>query len=190
MRQLIAGLSWFIVLVYPFIVLFGLQLLPLRLLGLLLVVLAGLRIFLLRSQGGKSGLPILLSTLLLLIAIHAMLANDAAWLRFYPVAVNVVLLVMFGVSLRWGPPVIERLARVSEPDLTAAGVTYTRKVTIAWCLFFIVNGLIAWYTAVFASFDSWALYNGAIAYGLIGAMFGIEWLIRRKVKQVAHEHPK
>ena len=76
MRQLLAGLSWCIVLVYPFIVLFGLQLLPMRLLGLMLIVLAGLRILLLRSQVSKNGLPILLSTLLVLIAAHAMIANN------------------------------------------------------------------------------------------------------------------
>lgn len=190
MRQLLAGLSWCMVLVYPFIVLFGLQLLPLRLLGMMLICLAGLRIFLLRSHVSKSGLPILLSTLLLLTAIHAMIANDPGGLRFYPVAVNVVMLGMFSASLRWGPPVIERLARMSEPDLPPAAVDYTRKVTIAWSLFFIGNGLVAWYTAVFASFDIWALYNGAIAYGLIGAMFTIEWLIRRRVKQAGNAHPE
>lgn len=183
MRKLLAGFSWCLVLVYPFIVFFGLQLLPLQLLGLMLIVLAGLRIFLLRSQVGKSGLPIILSALLLLLSVHAMIANDPAWLRFYPMAVNVVMLGLFGVSLRWGPPVIERLARMSEPDLPVAAIGYTRKVTIAWCLFFAGNGFIAWYTAMFSSFDTWALYNGAIAYGLIGAMFTIEWLIRRRVKQ-------
>jgi uncharacterized membrane protein len=53
-------------------------------------------------------------------------------------------------------------------------------------LFFIGNGLIALYTALFASFDAWALYNGAIAYGLIGLLFGGEWLFRRWVKQAAN----
>jgi uncharacterized membrane protein len=190
MKQLLAVLSWGLVLVYPFIVLFGLQLLPLRMLAALLIVLAGIRICLLRSQAGKSGLPILLSILLLLIAVHAMIANDPYWIRFYPVAVNVVLLGMFGGSLRWGPPVVERLARMSEPELPATAVAYTRKVTFAWCLFFIGNGLIAWYTAVFTSFETWALYNGAISYALIGAMFAIEWLIRRRLKQVVSAHPQ
>jgi uncharacterized membrane protein len=177
------------VLVYPFIVLFGLQLLPMRQLGLMLVVLAVLRILMLRSQWSRGGLPILLSILLLLIAVHAMIYNDPVLLRFYPVAVNTVMLGMFGASLRWGPPIIERLARMSEPDLPIAAIAYTRKVTIAWSLFFAVNGLIAWYTAVFSSFDTWALYNGAVAYVLIGLMFTAEWLIRRRVKRNLNAHP-
>ena len=32
--------------------------------------------------------------------------------------------------------------------------------------------------ALFASFGTWALYNGGIAYGLIAAMFGAELLTR------------
>jgi uncharacterized membrane protein len=78
---------------------------------------------------------------------------------------------------------------MSEPDLPIAAIAYTRKVTIAWSLFFAVNGLIAWYTAVFASFDTWALYNGAVAYVLIGLMFTAEWLIRRRVKRNLNAHP-
>jgi uncharacterized membrane protein len=54
-------------------------------------------------------------------------------------------------------------------------------VTFAWCAFFIGNGAIALYTAMFASFASWTLYNGLIAYLLIGAMFGGELLTRRRV---------
>lgn len=188
MRQLLAGLTWSMVLVYPFIVLFGLQLIPLRQLGLILVVLAGLRILMLRTQLPRDGLPILLSILLLLIAVHTMINNDPAWLRYYPIAVNAVMLGMFWASLLWGPPIIERLARLSEPELPVAAVAYTRKVTIAWSLFFAVNGLIAWYTAVFASFDTWALYNGAVAYALMGTIFTIEWLIRRRVKRNFNAH--
>ena len=45
-------------------------------------------------------------------------------------------------------------------------------------LFFIVNGAIALWTALAASDATWALYNGLIAYGLMGAMFAGEWLLR------------
>jgi uncharacterized membrane protein len=186
MSRLFASLSWCMVLVYPFIVLFGLRVLPLQYLGIFFIVLAGLRLALLRSQAKKNILPMLLSLVLLLVAAHAVLANDPKGLRFYPVAVNTVMLFVFATSLWNGPSFIERLARISEPDLPSAAVAYTRKVTVVWCLFFIGNGLIALYTALFSSFDTWALYNGAIAYGLIGLLFGVELLFRRKVKQAAN----
>jgi uncharacterized membrane protein len=51
-------------------------------------------------------------------------------------------------------------------------------VTRAWCVFFVANGGIALWTALAASDATWALYNGAIAYVLIGAMLAGEWLLR------------
>ena len=186
MSRVLASLSWCLVLVYPFVVLFGLRVLPLHYLGIFLVVLAGLRLMLLGSQGQKSLLPMLLSLILLLVAVHTLLANDPKWLRFYPVAVNAVMLGIFVVSLWRGPSFIERLARISEPDLSSVGVAYTRKVTVVWCLFFAGNGLVALYTSLYSSFDTWAIYNGAIAYVLIGILFGVEWLVRCRVKGVAN----
>jgi uncharacterized membrane protein len=51
-------------------------------------------------------------------------------------------------------------------------------VTQLWCAFFIANGAVAIYTALFGSRDDWALYNGLIAYLLMGGLFGGEWLYR------------
>jgi uncharacterized membrane protein len=48
-------------------------------------------------------------------------------------------------------------------------------------VFFVCNGAIAAVTALAASDRVWALYNGAIAYGLIGAMFAGEWIVRQRV---------
>ena len=104
-------------------------------------------------------------------------------LKLYPVLVNAVLLVVFGVSLWRGPPVIERLARLGEPDLPPEGVAYTRRVTQAWCLFFVFNGALAAATALWCSTEGWTLYNGFIAYLLMGAMFAGEWCLRRRLKE-------
>lgn len=105
-------------------------------------------------------------------------------MRAYPVAINAVMFCLFFGSLR-GQPFIERLARLQEPDLPPAGVRYTRQVTRAWCVFFIVNGAIAAWTALFSDLATWTLYNGLISYLLMGLMFAGEWLIRRRVRGVA-----
>ena len=52
---------------------------------------------------------------------------------------------------------------------------------LAWIGFFLVNGTIAVWTVVWGTIDQWALYNGLIAYLLIGAMFAGELLVRRRV---------
>ncbi|WP_151441912.1 hypothetical protein [Halomonas lysinitropha] len=104
-------------------------------------------------------------------------------MRAYPVAVNAIMLAIFLASLFQGMPIVERLARLREPDLTAAGVRYTRRVTWAWCGFFIINGTIATWTVFHTDLAVWTLYNGVISYGLIGLMFGSEWLLRQRLRR-------
>ena len=114
-------------------------------------------------------------------------ALNALPLKLYPVLVNAVLLIVFGLSL-WRPPsVVERLARLTQPDLPPRGVAYTRQVTRVWCAFFVVNGGLAAATALWASDAVWALYNGLLAYGLMGALFAGEWLVRQRVMK-RHGH--
>lgn len=103
--------------------------------------------------------------------------------RIYPVAVNMAMLWAFARSL-WRPPsMIERFARVVEPDLDARGVRYTRKVTVIWIGFFAINGSIALWTAVAGSWLQWTLYNGAISYILAGLLFASEYLVRQRVRR-------
>lgn len=104
--------------------------------------------------------------------------NSSSAVLFYPVLVNAVLLTVFAASL-WRPPtVIERIARIREPTLPPAAVVYTRRVTIVWSVFFALNGAVALYTAVATPLETWTLYNGFIAYLLIGALFVTELAIR------------
>lgn len=120
------------------------------------------------------------------LAAWAFLLNGALPLKLYPVMVNAGMLLAFALSLHFGPPLIERFARLREPELPPAAVAYTRKVTQVWCVFFVLNGSAALVTALWASERVWALYNGLIAYVLIGALFVGEWLVRQRVKARAH----
>lgn len=118
----------------------------------------------------------------LLLAALAVSANALLPLKLYPVLVNASLLAAFGYTLLAPPSMVERLARLREPDLPAHAVAYTRKVTLVWCAFFCVNGSLALITALWASPAVWSLYNGVIAYLLMGVLFGAELLVRRRVK--------
>ena len=117
-----------------------------------------------------------------LLAALTLAGNSALPLKLYPVIVNLVLLIVFGASLRHPPSAIERLARLHDPDLDAHGVAYTRRVTQVWCGFFCLNGLIALTTAFWASDRVWALYNGLISYLCIGTLMAVEYLVRRQVR--------
>lgn len=118
-----------------------------------------------------------------LIAGYALLSNDALPLRFYPVAINLGLLTVFGWSLLHPPTVIERFARLQEPDLPDAAVPYVRRVTQVWSGFFVINGSISLATALWASDAIWALYNGCLSYVAMGLLFAAEWVVRQRVKR-------
>nr|WP_225937009.1 hypothetical protein [Myxococcus sp. RHSTA-1-4] len=123
----------------------------------------------------------------LVLAAASMLGNHALPLKLYPVLVNTMLLTVFATSLAWPPSVIERLARLREPELPPSGVAYTRRVTQVWCGFFVFNGGMALATALWASDATWALYNGLLSYGLMGLLFAGEWVVRRRVR-ASHAH--
>lgn len=122
----------------------------------------------------------------LLLAAGAIWANALLPLKLYPVLVNGALLAAFGYSLVSPPSMIERFARMSEPDLPPAAIAYTRRVTQVWCAFFVVNGAIALGTALWASEAVWSLYTGVISYCLMGILFGGEYLVRLRFKRMQH----
>lgn len=101
---------------------------------------------------------------------------------YYPVWVNAGMLLLFAMSLWFPPTIIERFARMMEGELDQHAIRYTRKVTQVWCGFFMLNGSIAAFTAWWGDWDLWLLYNGGIAYGLMGLLMLIEWQVRRVVK--------
>ncbi|MDR2851827.1 MAG: hypothetical protein LBV61_02020 [Burkholderiaceae bacterium] len=121
------------------------------------------------------------------LAVLGFFADALAPLKLYPVLLNAVLLAVFAASLHWPPSAIERIARLRHPDLPPRGVAYTRKVTWLWCGFFTVNGALALITALWTDARIWALYNGLIAYGLMGLLFMGEWMVRRQVMQDKQE---
>jgi uncharacterized membrane protein len=167
-------------LVYPLAIWFGHgSIEPRWLAGLLLLTVAAR----LPTLGVSPAARSTVAGALLLVAI-AVASNAVLPLKLYPVLVNAAMLAAFGYSLVSGPSMIERLARLREPDLPPAAVSYTRRVTQAWCAFFVVNGAIAFATALFASEAVWSLYNGVIAYILMGAMFGGEYLLRMRFKRL------
>ena len=173
-----ATLLW---LAYPLLAMWGLQRLGPRWLAVV-VGLALLARTLLPHSARRSLLPA--GWLLaggLALAVLAWAANDAVPLKLYPVAMNAALLAVFGYSLRRPPSAVERIARLARPDLSAQGVAYTRRVTQAWCVFFALNGSVALVITLFCSDSAWAIYNGGIAYGLIGLLFAVEWLVRQRV---------
>jgi uncharacterized membrane protein len=168
---------------YPLLIFAGLHYLDPRSVGLLLLVALVLRH---RAQAAKllahfSVAQFGALALPLVLGVAVLLTNSETLLRLYPASISASMLLLFGLTLLYPPSMVERFARLQEPDLSPARVRYTRRVTEVWCAFFVVNGLVAAYTAVLASREAWALYNGLIAYLLMGALFIAERLLRSRL---------
>lgn len=176
------GIIWVVTISYPFLVWFSLDYLQPRYLAL---ALAGL--FLLsflychpsQPRGGAWSLVLAACPLFLLVIA---LINETRWLLAYPVFVSLVFFTVFASSLVYPPTVVERLARLEDPNLPPTGVVYTRKVTQVWSGFFLVNAAISLVTIWHGDPWLWSLYNGGIFYVLMGLLMVVEMTVRRKVK--------
>ena len=104
---------------------------------------------------------------------------DERLLKSYPVLINAALLAVFAGSLLRPPTVIERGLRLAGQPVPPEAPPYLWWVTLAWCMFFLVNGAIAAWTALAAPLAWWTLYNGLLSYLLIGLLFSVELVTRR-----------
>lgn len=168
-------------LAYPLVIFFGIQFFQPRYVAMLLALLLIIRW---RSEArsilhGMSRLYLAIFSALFLVMAITTITNNETMLRLYPVLVNGGMLLIFGYSLKYPPSMIERFARLHEPYLTASGISYTQTVTQVWCVFFVFNGCAATFTAFYTSREIWSLYNGFVAYILMGVLFAGEWLVRR-----------
>ena len=175
-------LTGILLLAWPFIIWFGLAHNSLQGLLPLMALMLFLRFRQTRRRAGA------LSVVTQIVAVAGMTLCIASYLLkthqlllFYPVVVNSVMLAVFGGSLWSRMPIIERLARLREPDLPERAVRYTRRVTQIWCAFFIINGGIALFTALYGDLSLWTAWNGMISYLLMGTLMAGEWLVRQRV---------
>jgi len=116
--------------------------------------------------------------LAVLIAL-AVVSGSRTILLVLPVAVSAYLLWTFASSLRLGPPIVERFARIADPDLPDFVLPYCRKVTIVWCGFFVANASCVVALALLADVEWWALYTGLVSYVLMGLLFAGEVVVRK-----------
>jgi len=173
-----------ILITYPVIVYFGLQYLEPGIVAAVFALIFIFRYVNQRKDKTASKIPhlhILLIAVLSLLT-YSSLANSALALKFYPVVVSLSFLAIFTYSLFKPPSVVEMIARLHE-DLDEEAIVYTRKVTQVWCVFFIINALIATWTIFHENEQVWLAYNGFISYVLMALLMAGEFVVRFFVKR-------
>ena len=87
----------------------------------------------------------------------------------------------FGRSLLEGRvPLCTQLADKIHGPLSAAELRYTRKVTIAWVVFFLLNMAVTGLLFAFAPLHIWSFFANFLSLPLILLMFGAEYVVRRR----------
>ncbi|MDC0719202.1 hypothetical protein [Nannocystis bainbridge] len=166
---------------YPLVVYFGMTRWNPRTLALVLAValLPGL-VLRLREARREDLWPVLRVPLSLfgLFAVAALSGEQRLFMAL-PVLVNLGLLANFAASLRGPVSLVERFARLQEPELPPGGPAYCRTWTKIWCGFFVANAAVSAGLALWAPASWWMLYTGLLGYLLIGVMFTVEFIVRK-----------
>jgi uncharacterized membrane protein len=88
----------------------------------------------------------------------------------------------FGRSLRSGRvPLCTQFADQLHGPLSPLELRYTRNVTVAWVIFFLLNVAVTVLLFDFASLRTWSLFVNFLSLPLILLMFVAEYAVRRRV---------
>jgi uncharacterized membrane protein len=94
-------------------------------------------------------------------------------------AINILLLGVFGRTLvRSREPLITGFARRVHGSLLPYIESYTRRVTVAWCVFFAAQAVASAILFASASLDTWSLFVNVLSFPLVVLMFIAEYLYR------------
>ena len=105
--------------------------------------------------------------------------GNAAFYGVPHAAAYLFLLWLFGRTLRAGrEPIITRLARHGRGSLPPAMEAYTRKLTIAWCVFFAAQLALSALLLHLGRLESWSLFVNVLNFPLCALMFVGDYLYR------------
>ncbi len=125
---------------------------------------------------------IVLSIILMQIVILIVHYTKWHFVKLYPVVVNCFIFLVFFTSSFSKETVIQKFAKLTEPNIKPKALEYTRKLTYYWAIFTFFNFLISLWT-VFLPQKIWSIYNGIISYILVGSFFAIEYFVRKRFKK-------
>jgi uncharacterized membrane protein len=127
------------------------------------------------------------------LTLAALLAALVLW-RFWPeichsyslmfmlqeAGVNLTLAVAFGRSLAAGrTPLCTQWARMLHGPLNEAVQRYTRHVTLAWTVFFLIIELISATLYTLGPLKAWSFFSNFLTMPLAAVMFAVEYEVRR-----------
>ena len=111
-------------------------------------------------------------------AMLGMALGSGVLFRLVPSMTNFAFSAAFFWSLRT-TPMIEHFARIVKPQLPEPEVRYCRNLTKVWGIYTALIGVVGAGLAIAAPLGVWAAYAGGVAYGLVGLLFAVEYVVRK-----------
>lgn len=94
---------------------------------------------------------------------------------------NLALGILFGRTLAAGrEPLVTRFAGIIHGELPPEVASYTRKVTVAWTLFFATMFTLSCILYLGRFLEAWSLLANILTPILVGAVFVIEYAVRNR----------
>lgn len=170
-----------VALAYPFAVYYGLSHYGPSVFAIFLFILLLLRVWIKGSFHEPSQwLQLIVVGCFCMVIIFA---GNEQLLLFYPVLMGLGFSALFAFSLTSKTSLIERFAKMSGQDYPQTALGYMRNLTIIWAVLLFLNALVSAYTACCLSLKYWTLYNGLLAYFLLGGFALGELIFRHFYKQ-------
>jgi uncharacterized membrane protein len=137
-----------------------------------------------RHCRGRRGAVLFLSPAILCAigAVSLFMGDSPLVLKLYPALADLAYLTILTASFFVPPPLayyfIEIFDRTIKDRIPGPKFDrYCFRATLVWCVFFVIDGVIALLTALFGSNIIWAVYNSGITYVLMGLIFFGEFIL-------------
>ena len=132
----------------------------------------------LSAQRAQRAVALRLSAIAIGFALLGWISDNGTWMLVLPAATQATFGGTFLRSLS-GTPMIEHFARMVKPDLGPAEVAHCRRWTRVWGIYLIVLAAFGLVLARWASLAVWTAYVGVGSYVLVGALFAVEYIVRK-----------
>jgi uncharacterized membrane protein len=133
-----------------------------------------------RSEQRRAALQ--LPAIALVFAATGWILDNGTWLLVMPSATQATFAMTFLRSVdraRTRTPLIEHFARMVKADLSVEEQAHCRRWTQIWGIYLLGLAALGLVLARFATLEVWTLYVGFLNYGLVGALFAVEYLVRK-----------
>jgi uncharacterized membrane protein len=194
----IKGLLGSVALLYPVVVFLSVvvfKIEPNRL-SIFIVFFAALYFVMIMSNPGKKKILMFISPALLFLIGTAGFFLDAPIvqrlfplaagksnyvIKFYPVLTNTAYFILFFTTLIFPPTLAFDISLLLDKRIMGTAAQkpmelFCKKASIVWCVFFIIDAIIAAFTVFVDDPNNtvWVIYNTAVTYGIMGIIFVVQ----------------